>query len=248
MGFWGALIGAGATLLANKNSNDQSEQNTAQSYQNTRDLRQTAYQDTVNDLKNAGLNPMLAYQNSATPAAAMPVAQNRPVTDGVANSAMSIAQLSNVEAQNDLLEAQAKKAIAEAEAIPTSTANVAQQTENLKETIPKIQQEITELKSRVNLQGHQASLNYWQQELAKVDADLRKGQLTNVEAQTATQNIVTKLKNLEIPGAENLADYEKALATGAGNAATIGGKILDKIPAAGRIKGILSNSAKKGLK
>ena len=47
--FWGALIGAGASLLGGMMSNKQSEENQATSFEQTQILRNTAYQATVDD-------------------------------------------------------------------------------------------------------------------------------------------------------------------------------------------------------
>lgn len=222
LGFWGAVIGGALSYLGSRESNKQSQQNTAMSYEQSRMLRQTAYQDTTEDLKTAGLNPMLAYQNSATPTPQMPVAQNRNEMEGVANSAASIAQLQNLDAQNELLRAQAAKALAEAEAVPTSTANIAQQTKNLEATLPKIEQEIKNLKMQNMTEEERVALTRQQTRLSQIEQDYKKGQITYLEAQTRTQNVLTQLRKLEVPGAKNIAEFEEMLSTGSGSAAKLG--------------------------
>jgi len=231
---WAALA---ASVLGNMEANEQSEKNTATSVQGQKDLRATAYQDTVKDLQKAGLNPMLAYQNSATPTPQVPVAQNRSVAEGAANSALAAASADNMEAQNELLRAQATKAIAEANAIPTSTANLAQQTTNLQAQIPKIEQEIKNLKMQNMTEEERVALTRQQNRLTQIQQDLAKGQITNTEAMTRTQNVLTQLKKLEIPGAKNLADWESRIgeAGKAAGAVGTGAKILEG----------LTNSARK---
>lgn len=230
---------AGASLLGNALSNKQSEKNTAMSVEAQRNLRQTAYQDTVKDLQAAGLNPMLAYQNGATPAPQTPVAQNKNVMEGVSNSAASVAAMQNIEAQNELLKAQAAKAMAEAQAIPTSTANVAQQTENMKATIPKIEQEVKNLKLQARTEEERVILTRAQKFLTDTQEKLAQGQISNVEAQTRTQDVMTKLRKLEIPGAENIAQWERSLGEYSKEAGAAG--------TAAKALGGLTNSARKVL-
>lgn len=235
--WWQALIPAAASLVGGMMSNKQSEQNTALSYENTRMLRQTAYQDTTADLKAAGLNPMMAYQNSATSATALPVAQNKNVVEGAMNSAAAYAQVQNMKQQNELIQAQTEKTLAEAAAIPTSVAKTEAETTSIKATIPKIEQEIANLKVQNMTEQERVALTRAQNRLTQIQEDLAKSNITNVEAQTETQKVITTLKKLEIPGAKNLADWESRIgeAGRAAGAVGTGAKILEG----------LTNSARK---
>lgn len=67
------LGGIGDDLLGR----DDAENANTTAYAQQRQLRQTAYQDTTQDLQKAGLNPMLAYSNGATSAAAGPPVLNK---------------------------------------------------------------------------------------------------------------------------------------------------------------------------
>lgn len=49
-------------------------------HQQTRELRQTAYQDTIADMKKSGLNPILAYSNGATASTSSPAPSSRSST------------------------------------------------------------------------------------------------------------------------------------------------------------------------
>lgn len=189
---------------------------------------------------------MLAYTNGATPATAQPVAQNKPLMENVANSAAAFEQAKNAQAQRELLEAQAEKTRAETEAIPSSVANIqeqtrntAQQTENLQQTIPKIQQEIANLKTQNLTERERTALTLQQNRLTQIDQDLRKKQIDSTEAATRTQNVITQLKNLEVPGAKNAAQWEESLGQYSKEAGAAG--------TAARAAGVLINSTRKVL-
>ena len=106
------------------------------------------------------------------------------------------------------------KVEAEIPQVTTSTANVAQQTKNLEAQLPKISAEIHELTTRKDLQfqqglteGHKRDLLTAQRELAKMETMLKEGTLNLTEAQARTQNILTRLKELDLPEATAFADF-----------------------------------------
>lgn len=236
---YGALISAGATILGQGMANDANSAASQTAYDRQRLLRQQAYNDSVVSLKSAGLNPMLAYQNGAVPTPQVNTPVHKNVMEGAANSALQIESLKNIEAQNDLLKAQATKALAEAEAIPTSTANVQQQTENLKATIPKINQEIANLKMQNLTEEERVALTRSQNRLTQIQEDLARANISNVEAQTRTQNVLTDMKKLELPGLKNIAQWEESLGQYSKEAGAAG--------TAAKALGALTNSARKVL-
>lgn len=109
----GAAIGAGATsalesglgaYFANRESN--------QAWDRTKAIYERRYQWTMNDMRKAGLNPILAYQQGASGGAAVPQT-SQPQVKGqnyvstAKEAALLGAQLRNVEASSAKMEAEA---------------------------------------------------------------------------------------------------------------------------------------------
>ncbi|AXH76364.1 MAG: hypothetical protein [Microviridae sp.] len=113
----------------------------AQAEANFRTNRQTAYQDTMMDMRNAGLNPILAYQRGATGSTmgATPGVSPAPVSDvgigqGV-SSAVAIRrqnqELQNMEATKNLTDAQTQKTLSEKRTEDMRPQNVEASTQQL---------------------------------------------------------------------------------------------------------------------
>lgn len=204
-------------------------------------MRSTQYQTAVGDLKAAGLNPMLAYTNGGAGNLSGAMASGAQATSGAQipmqnkmaaglNAAQATANIENTKAQTELTETQAQKlGGVDTENVQADTGQKTANTANITKTLGKIDEEIKNIKMDTLTKEEQVTLIRAQQQLTNVNKELANKNISNVEAMTAGHKIINTLKNLEIPGAKNLADYEKMLDTGGGNA--------------GRALGAVSNTA-----
>lgn len=219
------LGGIGDELLGR----DDAENANSTAFAQQRQLRQTAYQDTTKDLQAAGLNPMLAYSNGATSAAAGPPVLNKGLNSAQQTSAQSVAETqrattenikadtANKGAQADLWAAQASELRSKIPVNETSALNTEQATRNLQNTHELISAQIKDTLESGKLKGQQQlteqqrrNLMLAEEKLTTIDQQLRKGQINLTEAQTRTQNVNAWLSELEIPMAMNQADYAKS--------------------------------------
>lgn len=165
----GAIAGptAGFSTFSAGEAND-ARKEAAQTQTNFQaDMSNTAYQRAMKDMKAAGLNPILAYQQggASTPSGAMPNLSD-PVASGMATGTAYSQMQSNVEKQSE-------------------------ETKNIKETRNRIKQEILNLKSARNLTDEQADQVAQLALKTMEETRLAFNQTRNVQANTklTTENI-----------------------------------------------------------
>lgn len=101
----GSLVGAGASLLGQRSANRANIRQAQQSQDFQREMSNTSYQRSMEDMKKAGLNPILAYQKggASTPAGVTPQIKNE--LEGTASSAkdvaLQLAQIKNIKATTE---------------------------------------------------------------------------------------------------------------------------------------------------
>lgn len=122
--------------------------------------------------------------------------------------------MENQEAQTELLKAQAKKTEDERLAIPSAMALQGSNIDKNTQEIYNMRQDIQRMLSQSKLMDNQAveasartDLAGAQERLAKIEWNLKNGQIPLQEAQTSAVKIANQLKGLELPQARAYGEY-----------------------------------------
>jgi len=176
-------------------------------------MRETQYQTAVEDMKKAGLNPMLAYSQggAGTPTGAMGQVSTAKMGNAIASGLQGYQAMSMNEADIDLkkatttgttaqtlkTEADTIRTAAEVQNILQTTKMNAEQTRNLQEMLLKLQQEIKNLK---------ATEGYTTASTAKAQAET-----TNIKANIAPSVDPFWYRDIKknLPTPSNVSDYVK---------------------------------------
>jgi len=168
----------------------------------------TRYQTQVEDMKKAGINPMLSVSSGA---GSQPSGAVASPGNNMSNAGLQMAQIQNIKAQTELNSANAAKARVEAEvaskfANPQAEANLNQtfattgltaaqtskakeETTNIVATLANIQDENLKIKRAAELLFQQANLASQQQLTESQRYNLVKAQTQHVIAQAGLANL-----------------------------------------------------------
>jgi len=196
----GTVIGAGLGYLGQQDTNVSSAEIARESTdtsmaeaQRNRDFQErlsnTAYQRQVEDMKSAGLSPMLAYMKGG--GASSPAGSTGQVTSAQYTSPIQGA------ASYRLTSAQAKKAETEVPSIETHTKKIGQEIENLKTDNDKAKALIDNIKQEYqNLMKTNLNLTDVGNVMRK-QIDLMSSQITNFGAITSNTYVLKEINELE---------------------------------------------------
>jgi len=197
-----SLLGGLADNLFAKSRQEDAQAFSAQQYA-------TRYQTQTEDMKKAGINPMLSVSSGA---GSQPTSTASSPGSNFTQAALNSAQIANInadtenkDAQRKLLEAQASQANASA---GQATANVGQ----INATVEKIGAEIAKIKGDTNFDTQQDILKQtaWmlqQQGVANQERGMTEGASRAQIAQTIQKLIQeTKLASFDVKAAESLSN------------------------------------------
>lgn len=239
-GFWNFVLPAaaavGGALIGQEGQEDTNEANaginSAQQAYNAREAhnnrvfqeaqRTTQYQTAMYDMEQAGLNPMLAYQNGGAKPTSGAQAQSGPMIPmqntaaaGI-NGAIAAAQIANVQSQTEVNKAQAEKTKAEVPQVETNTKVLAAQLPKITAEIDKLVEERTVLIKEGWNKTDVGNLLRAQEALTKIESRLKANTINVQDAEIALKRAETVLRELAMPGAKNEAEFETKMGEGVG--------------------------------
>lgn len=181
-------------------------------------MANTQYQRAIGDLREAGLNPMLAYSQGGAPSpsgsmATAPAASSSAPSGASASgsaarvqnslqvglaSAAQAAQIENMSKQGDNIDADTQLKKVQAEREMNSSDNIKVSTDKLREDINNLQWQSKKLEKEVPLTEAREYLTRVQSELTNVETALTEGKIDNVKADTAIKKVEELLKKYDV--------------------------------------------------
>jgi len=200
-GIAGAVIGGGLSYMGQRDANRANVGMSREQMQWEERMSNTAMQRRVADLKAAGLNPMLSYQNSASTPSYSPARVESTTAElgrGISSAAGAIGQQQLLKAQVSNTEAATRKMNAEASiaeaSVPHSAANAANTARSIELAAQKL--------------GSEADRAINETDMSFTDAEMKR-QMFDIIIEY--NRLVNQAKALEIPEKEALAEFYKKI-------------------------------------
>jgi len=227
IGAVGGLLGGGMANSAASGANAWARDSAEENYNYQTEMSNSAYQRQVQDLKKAGLNPMLGMMKgssgASTPSGGQAVTHDpssaigSAVTAGsnVMESAVKLATVQRTKAETDLAKVNTAKVAEETELIKSQvpktqaeTATEKERTANVAVHTEKMISEIKKVVADTDLSRAQEVHVMQQAENAVYDQDLTKIHTGNAVLDSKLKEITAEYLRLGLPREKNLSDVQ----------------------------------------
>lgn len=206
----GSLISAGASLLGGMMANDQRADESSANREFQREMSNTSYQRGMEDMRKAGLNPMLAFSQggASVPTGSMASFENPFAAASSAYAASEQANAANVSSQASASQAATASKIGDAsvEKIKQEVSNLATDNDRLKAVTETLRQQYQNLvKEGYNLTETGNQIRATVRKLETEVPVLHSQGFLN-EARTQLALVESKLKGMDVQASESLGN------------------------------------------
>lgn len=170
---WGALGSSALSFMGGERRNSANIASAREQMEFQRYMSNTSYRRAMNDMRKAGLNPILAGKlgGASTPGGAMPVLYDSitPAVNTGLQAMQTKADVGVKESQTEINQEQVEKVAQEVKNLEAGQALTEKQTEQVAETVLLLRQQIETEFQRTRTQFQEAGLKNEQREAARYE-------------------------------------------------------------------------------